>query len=70
MAAPRTNKLENNRSIKILEAAEQGGYGVVSVVCVWKKSTYILPPLLFHLSKPPCCIQNLPKLIAMHLSII
>ena len=27
-------KLKNNKSIAILDAAEQGGYGVVSVVCV------------------------------------
>jgi fructose-bisphosphate aldolase class II len=27
-------KLKNNKSIAILDAAERGGYGVVSVVCV------------------------------------
>lgn len=27
-------KLKNNKSIAILDAAEKGGYGVVSVVCV------------------------------------
>lgn len=27
-------KLKNNRSIAILDAAEKGGYGIVSVVCV------------------------------------
>jgi hypothetical protein len=27
-------KLKNNRSIAILDAAERGGYGIVSVVCV------------------------------------
>jgi hypothetical protein len=29
-----TEKLKNNKSIAILDAAERGGYGVVSVVCV------------------------------------
>jgi fructose-bisphosphate aldolase class II len=32
-------KLKNNKSIAILDAAERGGYGIVSVVCVC---------LLFH----------------------
>ena len=27
-------KLKNNKSIAILDAAEKGGYGIVSVVCV------------------------------------
>lgn len=27
-------KLKNNKSIALLDAAEKGGYGVVSVVCV------------------------------------
>jgi len=27
-------KLKNNKSIAILDAAERGGYGIVSVVCV------------------------------------
>lgn len=27
-------KLKNNKSIEILNAAEKGGYGIVSVVCV------------------------------------
>lgn len=30
-------KLRDNKSIAILDAAERGGYGVVSVVCVCLK---------------------------------
>jgi hypothetical protein len=56
-------KLKTNKSIAILDAAERGGYGVVSVVCVRVfpilYSRYF-PELaiFFHLKLPSGCVNS------------
>jgi hypothetical protein len=44
-----TEKLANNRSIAILDAATKGGYGIVAVCCVSAKHHIVSYPPELHI---------------------